>query len=450
MVPTLSAKVNKADEEPFFTFRMEHREGGALAQHQGEERILVFRSDQRGAIAKIIFSSNPASSRGGGSALVYNETSERCGDEALQSMAEAKIHVLSVKEAYRGYDLGGLLFLEAMASLKHKYGVSGSVATADDHEVELDSMILQSVRCQLDAEEDIRRHNKLVNFYERLGCRVKPRAKISYLNNNDGETYRKVPMQIALRLKTNADQIIDGIMPVEFCSLVDRQGGFLPILFRESFGKRAKLSGGSKPCNSQVDWLVVETEDGFLEFHTTKGLILSVDPDGNCTAVADQKTCSDDWSRFQLFAVSDSKERDCGCHEAVDDDSTPNEARQKELWIFRSIHGSYLNLNRDTHSLHCSKDPVLWQADEHEFGLTCTYDTPSRRQHFRRMWFKQTVQYVRSMQTRYGTFGLQQMTIKKALDLIRAFPGNPFAMEISPLSPSLRTLCVSCHVPCCG
>jgi hypothetical protein len=39
---------------------MEHREGGAMAQHFGEERILLFRSDQPGAIAKIIYSSSPA------------------------------------------------------------------------------------------------------------------------------------------------------------------------------------------------------------------------------------------------------------------------------------------------------------------------------------------------------------------------------------------------------
>ncbi len=39
----------------FFSLRLEHREGGALARHPGEERILLFRSDRPGAIAKIIY-----------------------------------------------------------------------------------------------------------------------------------------------------------------------------------------------------------------------------------------------------------------------------------------------------------------------------------------------------------------------------------------------------------
>jgi len=43
----------------FFTLRMEHRKGGPLARHPGEERVLLFRSDRPGAIAKIVFSSSP-------------------------------------------------------------------------------------------------------------------------------------------------------------------------------------------------------------------------------------------------------------------------------------------------------------------------------------------------------------------------------------------------------
>ena len=181
-------------EEPFFTFRMEHREGGPMAQHYGEERILLFRSDQHGSIGKIVFSSSPSEN--------IQNTSFESGDTEidLERMAQAKIHVLSVREEYRGYDLGGLLFSEAMASLRQKHP--------------------SSIRCQLDAEEDTRRHNKLVLFYQHLGCHVKPKAKIIYINNNDGEMYRKIPMQLALRSRNFESTPKSG-------SLIN----FLPIVF---------------------------------------------------------------------------------------------------------------------------------------------------------------------------------------------------------------------------
>ena len=452
---SLSLEVNnqKEKEEPsFFTFSMEHREGGTVAQHQGEERILVFRSDQRGAIAKIIYSSNVTSMQSFHHhtkvPLEVTNKDTKIGQEDVTTptIVQAKVHALSVKEAYRGFDLGSLLFMEAMVSLKERYNLESSCINPTNDLVQLNGVITQSVVCELDAEEDIRRYNKLVSFYERLGCQIKPNVKICYINNNDGETYRKVPMQITLRPRTYIHHRKDGMKETNNCSLVDRQEGFLPVLLRESCGKRARLSAGPASSSmSPVDWLVVETPDGFLEFHTTKGLVLTADPDGNCKTAADDQACPADWSRFQLFRVSDSSQQVlCGVDdEEVDDESTPYEARQKELWMLRSIHGSFLSLNRDNHNLQCSKGLAFWQTDEHSFGLTCTYDTPPRRQHFRQMWSKQTVQYVRSMRKRYCSFELQKMKIKQALDLIRFFPSDPFSVDLSPLSPSLRTLCVS-------
>ena len=38
----------------FYTLRLEHREGGPLAKYRNEERILLFRSDQRACCGKII------------------------------------------------------------------------------------------------------------------------------------------------------------------------------------------------------------------------------------------------------------------------------------------------------------------------------------------------------------------------------------------------------------
>jgi ribosomal protein S18 acetylase RimI-like enzyme len=436
----------RTDNEDFFTFRMEHREGGAMAQHYGEERILIFRSDRPGAIAKIIYSSSPADedsedeANSGGTTDIDNE-------RELDMMAQAKVHVLSVKEDYRGYDLGGLLFSEAMASLRHRYCDDRRESRGIPHRSHM-----SSVRCQLDAEEDIRRHNKLIGFYEQLGCSVKPKAKIIYLNNNDGNTYRKISMQISLRARQEGERPEKRKEAVSM-SLLDRKQGLLPVVLLEAPGKRVGVSSSpsrSNPAAGRVDWLVVETGEGLLEFHTTKGAILFVKPDGKCyTAFEDDETsCSheENCSKFLLLRVSDARQRVLQGEEDSDVDSTSVEARQKELWMVQSTHGSFLTFDPISHSLTGSLQPTFWQADGRTLSLTCTCDTPPRRQHYRRMWAKQTVIYVNTMWERYLGFNLDHMSLKKALDLAHTLPANPFSMEPGVSTPSLRTLCVSVYI----
>jgi ribosomal protein S18 acetylase RimI-like enzyme len=438
------------NNEDFFTFRMEHREGGAISQHYGEERILIFKSDRPGAIAKIIYSSSPAENEDSEEeeADASGETTDIDNERELDMMAQAKVHVLSVKEDYRGYDLGGLLFSEAMASLRHRYCDDRRKSTG----IQPHYSHMSSVRCQLDAEEDIRRHDKLIGFYEQLGCSVKPKAKITYLNNNDGNTYRKIPMQVAL--KARPEKLKDSVAT----SLMDRKQGFLPVVLLEAPGKRVGVpssSSRSNPAAARVDWLVVETGEGLLEFHTTKGAILFVKPDGQYyTASEDDETsCShedNNCSKFLLLRVSDARQRVLqGEVDADSDDdysSTSIEARQKELWMIQSTRGSFLNFDPVSHSLTGSLQPSFWQANDHTLSLTCTCDTPPRRQHYRRMWAKQTVTYVNTMRERYLGFNLEHMSLKKALDLAHTLPANPYSMEPGVSTPSLRTLCVSAYI----
>ena len=175
---------------------MEHRrEGGTLAKYRGEERILLFRSDRAGAIAKIIYSSELPE------AVEVPTIDNTSLSTSLYSTAHAKIHVLDVKSQYRGRDLGGLLFNQAIASLKERY-CNDDVDYNDDIGIETQHTNLNGpfksnqecnqhqhrqmydLECSLDAEEDISRHGKLVSFYENLGCRVTSK-RVQYINNND-------------------------------------------------------------------------------------------------------------------------------------------------------------------------------------------------------------------------------------------------------------------------
>ena len=100
---------------------MEHRRRGTTSKFRGEERILLFRSDRAGAIAKIIYSSEASDEE-----VVTKPLTEARSlrEESLAPhylTAHAKIHVLDVKSQFRGRDLGGLLFSEAMTSLRSLY-----------------------------------------------------------------------------------------------------------------------------------------------------------------------------------------------------------------------------------------------------------------------------------------------------------------------------------------
>lgn len=117
---------------------------------RGEYRCCVFRSDRAGAVGKIVFN--------------------------VSGPLAGHVTVVSIHESCRGAGLGRLLFQECFNVLR-LYGVE---------------------HVHLEAEEDTKRHNKLVHWYETMGFTVKPSAKIAFLSNNDHQTFRKVPMECEL------------------------------------------------------------------------------------------------------------------------------------------------------------------------------------------------------------------------------------------------------------
>ena len=160
----------------FYTFRMERRQGGPMSKYRGEERILLFRSDRAGAVAKIIYSSAVPDEDVLGFSASSSEAIPCLQEEETPSLqppsltARAKIHVLDVKSTYRGRDLGGLLFSEAITALKSM--LCNDDVETDDPEigqiksVERRTKKIYDVECSLVAEEDVTRYGKLVKFYK--------------------------------------------------------------------------------------------------------------------------------------------------------------------------------------------------------------------------------------------------------------------------------------------
>jgi inositol oxygenase len=423
----------------FYTLRLEHREGGAVARHQGEERILLFRSDRPGAIAKIVYSSNPAPFLRPGkkeTKATESEDQEEAEECEFAQMAQAKIHVLDVKEPYRGVDLGSLLFSEAVASLKHRYRDELERDSPGDAPVpSRRDLRRSSVNCRLDAEEDCRRHNKLVHFYESLGCRIKPRTNVQYIHNNDGEMYRKVPMRIALRAEKEL-----GRMPSDLGSLLGRHRLFVPIAMEGPHGDRICLpitsSRGSIISSSgRFDWLLMEDGEGMVEIHTTKGQRVRVLPCGEIQVTSsgaeedegpyspNETLETSSWSKFHLIRVGDSKLLPANRTRGSSKEGSALQSRENGLWLLQSWHGTFLSIDEARHHLCCLRKPSFWQATfdgRHPHGshrtLTCTTDTPHRRHHYLLKWQTQTVDYVKGMHKKYLDFRLCAMTLKEALD----------------------------------
>jgi len=434
-------KLSHSDKSSkFFTLRMEHRQGGTLAKYPGEERVLLFRSDQAGAIAKIVFSSSPVldPSDDDSSKKHYyccqppHNMDER---QIITIAANATVHVLFVKDTYRGFNLGGLLFGLCVTHLRDRYGNCNPI---DSGVKNRPSAGISSIRCRLDAEEDIRRHDKLVHFYEHLGLRKKRRAKANFIHNNDGETYRRIPMTMDLLLSP-LEQGISNCNETCISAAAAAYSSFLPALLVSASGERAKVLDN----RSIVSWWIVECQDGNIELRTTDGRMLRSDGDGRCRLVpVPSSPCATSASSdsFRLLRVSDMLDK--VMYDREEEQSCIQEnlllqqqqqqfcalTKEKELWMIRSsVYDTFMGMTCD-HDLVFSEKASFWQADEN-FCLTHTSDSPARRQHHRRMWMKQSVEYVTFLHERYSAFDLCCRTIDEALDLTKHLPANPFSVS---------------------
>lgn len=458
----------RAATNKFYTLRLEHRQGGPLAKHRGEERILLFRSDRAGVIAKIIYSSELPENT---SKSVHTKSSVDVGDSSVDDdspnpcygTAYAKIHVLEVKSQYRGRDLGGLLFSEALSSLESRY------CNDDDWEENSDNAEagpvksdgcnrkdLYNVECMLDAEEDVTRYGKLESFYQHLGCYVKCPKRIQYVNNNDAGTYRKIPMQINLRPSTKSGSLFHQerarLRRQQVSHLTSYKRSFLPVQLVGSLGKLTVRSNAG-PEVLKVDWLATETSEG-IQFCSTHGHVLLATPNGSVCALSPKEQDNNDcnsvldcdastlnkWTLFVPCRASDGSTTD------VNDQSRTEST--KSLWALRTCHGTFLTADPIRQTLACTRLPSFWQANGSDISLHCTSDTPSRRHHYRKCIKLQTYDYVLSMRSRFLNFCLGRAALYEALGWIHAFPAHSFRVCSSyesaskpSSSPSMRTFC---------
>ena len=367
---------------------------------QQKDRILIFRCDHDGgaiSIAKLIYSPSSAA-------------------------ANAKIIALHVKEQYRGHDLGGLLVSEMMLLLQSKCKRS----TNEDSPQPPPPMMMIT----LEAEEDCTKHNKLIAFYNRLGFTVKPNVKIQFLNNNDGETYRKIPMQRTVMvpmLPTLKTSLIGTCFwPIEWYTSNWRNG--VPIKLPV-----VQPSSTSTSSSGARHWLLLIQQNDKIQFRTTQGHYLQANNNGACTMI-NEEAKHDQSTLFSIHNVTD----------------TANITKGTHFVILESSHGTFLSVT-DTRTtsatplLCCITTPTIWQVtvvDEQSMvrRFTCTLHALAWWNHCHRAWIQQTVEYVTTMRERYLTFELSQMSLKEALDQVKMIPFNDFNACLQEDVVSVRTI----------
>lgn len=386
---------SSCEEHEFFSYRLEHRSSisPSLAMHPGEERILIFASNQIGVVAKVIFS-------------VATELNG--DDEAVQ----ARIHVLEVKPPHRGYDLGGLLIVEALQALRRRF--TGQI-----------------IQCFLVAEEEDNRYGKLVDFYSRLGFVVKPNAKIQHLNNNDGETYRKIPMMVVSR----PTQVP---MPGPFAAFdFTLNCKFLPVHLQSKDGSDIAFSCASdaERRNRTLNCFLIDDGNGHFHVRTTFGYHLFA---SSCGEVRVGQGYNGDPLVFRFSSasycpdcnvVSDSDESDCDLgpigHEGS---SLSSVVPPDEIWLIQTTgfhhpeRRFFLSTDPCTRSLFLSPRPTPWRSNPRDRSLTCLANQSQNRVQYRNSWRHQNVANVNAWRCKYLSFNLCTMSLKNALDLASSIP----------------------------
>ncbi|RHX98141.1 hypothetical protein DYB36_005994 [Aphanomyces astaci] len=282
-----------------------------------ELKWVLFADGRRGAVGKLIFT--------------------------LQAHNAAHIKVIDIHPNYRRLGLSKVLFLACMATLKQR----------NIHEL------------RLEAEEDTRRHHKLVALYQDWGFSVKQNAKILFLYN-DTESFRKVPMALSvsaapfvpLEPTCNQSFCMISLRTVDGMFVVATEDGMIDTTkgaSRDVFWQSLLLDDDDASSTSILPPTLTRSGSGgggkgsTICLRSAYGKFLCVEPVG--TVLADRFVNST-WETFDVLP-----------HPTGGGVS------------LRSFHGNFLGLDPSTGGLAISPDPAAWDGDA--INLMCNKSNPT-------------------------------------------------------------------------
>ncbi|KAG2527222.1 hypothetical protein JM16_003315 [Phytophthora kernoviae] len=310
-----------------------------------ELRWVLFSSTQRGAVGKLIFT--------------------------LEKNATAHVKSVVVNTEFRGLGLARVLYLATLNTLEE----------------------FQVRELHLEAEEDSKRHGRLVGLYQGWGFMEKPDAKILVLYNGN-ECLRKVPMVSMFHPTT-----FYPIRPTEttwFCMMA-LQTSDGSCLVAEEDGA-IEVSSSHNNCM----WQTLLGPCGEVFLRSVHGKFLCVEKDG--TILADRPLNST-WETFQAVP-----------HHAE------NAMQNVGGIALRSFHGSYLCIDPLEKRVEVSDYPVPWDGGE-IMSLVCNKEDP--RPLFVKIMRKyQTRAFVKKQVAKYGDLEHAEMSVAEACKCVMELTGE--------------------------
>ncbi|TMW66791.1 hypothetical protein Poli38472_014103 [Pythium oligandrum] len=325
-----------------------------------EMRWVLFTSVKRGAVGKLIF------------------TLEKDG-------SSAHVKSIAINKEWRGYGLARILYLACISTLAE----------------------LKVQELNLEAEEDSKRHGKLVGLYRSWGFQEIPDAKILFLYN-DNECFRKVPMTLSFRARD--------FFPSQpqkdtwFCMLTLKTSDGTCLVAAENGAIQAR-----KEKTADALWQTLLGRNGEIFLRSAHGKFLCVEDSG--TVLADRPWNST-WETFQVVPYHDELD--------VFEEPVPSNNDQAKHAIggvaLKDFHGSYLCIDSNEHKVVSSSVPVPWDGGD-IMSLVCdkTDSTPLYAKIMRKY---QTLEFVKKQIEKHSAFNHASMSILDAYQALMVLTGD--------------------------
>uniref|UniRef100_K3X733 Inositol oxygenase n=1 Tax=Globisporangium ultimum (strain ATCC 200006 / CBS 805.95 / DAOM BR144) TaxID=431595 RepID=K3X733_GLOUD len=331
-------------------------------QKSKELRWVLFSASKRGAIGKIIFT--------------------------LEKDATAHVKSIVINKEWRGYGLARILYHACLSTLKE----------------------LGIIELHLEAEEDTKRHGKLVGLYETWGFQEKQGAKVLFLYN-DTECFRKVPMVLPFYTRT--------FFPVQpsssksnswFCMLTLKTSDGTCLMASEDGAIEAR----KEKSNPESLWQTLLGANGEIFLRSVHGKFLCVEESGNILA---DRQLNSTWETFQVVPHNSDASR--SAEEADSPSLTKTSAGGIAL---KNFHGSYLCIDHDKNRVVSSKTPVPWDGGD-IMSLVCN-KSDSKPLFTKIMRKYQTSSFVKKQLVKYGDFQHASLSIADACKLVMRLNGD--------------------------
>lgn len=300
----------------------------------------------------------------------------------LEKDATAHVKSIVVNKEWRGYGLARILYHACLSTLRE----------------------LRVTELHLEAEEDTKRHGKLVGLYENWGFHEKPDAKVLFLYN-DTECFRKVPMLLPFATRSFFPVQPSATSVKWFCMLTLKTSDGTCLVASEDGEIEARKEEKSNP---ESLWQTLLGANGEIFLRSVHGKFLCVEESGNILA---DRQLNSTWETFQV----------------VPHHSSTTASEVEGGIALKNFHGSYLCIDQDEKKVVSSQVPVPWDGGD-IMSLVC--NKRDAKPLFAKIMRKyQTLDFAKQQVAKYGDFQHASLSIADACTLVMRLNGDAEASE---------------------